>query len=259
MDKLRLFDIDIDNVTMDEALTRVDGLVRERRNAYVVAANVDCVMKLQQDRDFMAIFHDAALVLADGMPLIWVSRLFKKPLKGRVTGADLFPAACRLAAEKGYRVFLLGADKGVAAEAARKLMQRYPGLDVCGTYSPSYGFEKNPEENARIVAMLREARPDMLFVGVGAPKQEKWIYRYRDEYDIPVSFSVGAAIDFAAGKVKRSPVWMQRVGLEWFYRFLKEPKRLFRRYFIEDTQFLTLTLREWRQQRNRHAARSTGH
>lgn len=259
MSKLRLFDIDIDNVTMDEALARVDTLVRERRNAYVVAANVDCVMKLQKDRDFMTTFRDAALVLADGMPLIWVSRLLKKPLKGRVTGADLFPAACRLAAEKGYRVFFLGADKGVAAEAARKLTLRYPGLDVCGTYSPSYGFEKNAEENARIVAMLREARPDMLFVGVGAPKQEKWIHRYRDQIEVPVSFSVGAAIDFAAGRVRRSPVWMQRVGLEWFYRFLKEPKRLFRRYFIEDTQFLTLALREWRHQRGRRAAPPAGH
>lgn len=247
--QIRIFDIVIDNITMLEAVARIDQLVKSRVNAYVVTPNVDHVMKLQTDGVFREIYRGAALVIADGMPLIWASALLKKPLKERVTGADLFPKVCQLAAQKGYRVFLLGANEGVAAKAATALMQRFPGLNICGSFSPSYGFEKNPEENLKILGMLEAAKPDILFVGVGAPKQEKWIYQYRSQYAIPVAIGVGAAFDFVAGTLNRAPAWMQKSGFEWFYRFLMEPKRLFKRYFIDGSRFLTLTLREWRQTR----------
>lgn len=243
---VRLFDIDIDNVTMGQAVARIDQLVQEKTNSYVVTPNVDHIMKLQADSAFREIYRGASLVIADGMPLIWASKLLKKPLKERVTGADLFPEVCKLAAQKGYRVYLLGANEGVAHKAAVKLREMFPGLTICGTYSPSFGFEKNVEENEKILAMLREAKPDILFVGVGAPKQEKWIYKYRDHYSIPVALGVGASFDFIAGTIQRAPKWMQDTGLEWFYRFMMEPKRLFRRYFIDGSQFLTLTLKEWR-------------
>lgn len=247
--KIDLFDIAIDNVTMAEAISRIDQLVLERRNAYVVTPNVDHVVKLQNDALFKKIYDNAALVVADGMPLVWASRLLGKPLKERVTGADLFPRVCALSAQKGYAVFLLGANKGVAAQAAHLLRQTYPGLNICGTYSPSYGFEKNEAENAVILAMLASARPDILFVGVGAPKQEKWIYHYRGRYTIPVALGVGASFDFIAGTVQRAPAWMQTLGFEWFYRFLMEPRRLFKRYFIDGAHYFGLTLGEWRKSR----------
>ncbi len=247
--QIRIFDIVIDNITMPEAVARIDELVQQRVNTYVVTPNVDHVMKLQSDSLFKEIYRGAALVIADGMPLIWASALLKKPLKERVTGADLFPKVCELAAQKGYRVYLLGANEGVADKAATVLMKRFAGLNICGTFSPSYGFEKNPEENLRILGMLEAAKPDILFVGVGAPKQEKWIYQHRNDYAIPVSLGVGAAFDFVAGTLNRAPDWMQKTGFEWFYRFMMEPKRLFKRYFIDGSQFLTLTVREWRKER----------
>ena len=247
--KIELFDIAIDNVTMAEAIVCIDRLVQERRNTYVVTPNVDHVVKLQNDPLFRKIYDSAALVIADGMPLVWASRLLGKPLKERVTGADLFPKVCELSAQKGYAVFLLGANEGVAARAAQILRQSYPGLNICGTYSPSYGFEKNDLENVAILEMLASARPDILFVGVGAPKQEKWIYQYRDHYTIPVSLGVGASFDFVAGTLKRAPAWMQKFGFEWFYRFLMEPRRLFKRYFIDGTRYFSLTLSEWRKGR----------
>jgi N-acetylglucosaminyldiphosphoundecaprenol N-acetyl-beta-D-mannosaminyltransferase len=247
--QINLFDIAIDNLTMPEAIARIDSLVRERRNAYVVTPNVDHVVKLQNDPLFKKIYDNAALVIADGMPLVWASRLLNKPLKERVTGADMFPKVCELAAKKGYAVFLLGANEGVAAKAAQSLRQTYPGLNICGTYSPSYGFEKNAAENQAILKMLDSAKPDILFVGVGAPKQEKWIYQYRDQYAIPLSLGVGASFDFVAGSLKRAPFWMQKLGFEWFYRFLMEPRRLFKRYFIDGARYFGLTFGEWRKSR----------
>lgn len=245
--RIKLFNIAIDNVDMQGAVERIDQLVKDRQNSYVVTPNVDHLVKLQHDKDFRQIYENAALVIADGMPLIWVSALFNTPLKERVTGADLFPSVCRLAAEKGYSVFLLGANTGVASEAAVNLSRAFSGLNVCGTYSPSYGFEKNENENTHILSLLDAAKPDILFVGVGAPKQEKWIYKYRHQYEIPVSIGVGASFDFIAGSIQRAPRWMQRSGLEWFYRFLMEPRRLFKRYFIDGCQFFWMTLREWRR------------
>ena len=248
--KIKLFDILIDNFTMNEAVSRVDQLIQQRGSAYVVTPNVDHIVKLQHDIVFKEIYKNAAMVIADGMPLIWASRLLGKPLRERVTGADLFPKVCELAANKRYSIFLLGANEGVAAGAAVKLRQAFPGLDICGTYSPSYGFEKNEAENAAIISMLHAAGPDILFVGVGAPKQEKWIYQYRSQHAIPLSLGVGASFDFVAGSVKRAPVWMQTSGLEWFFRFLMEPRRLFKRYFVDGFAFFALTVKEWRKQGN---------
>lgn len=252
--RIKLFNIAIDNVDMEGAVARIDQLVLNKQNSYVVTPNVDHIVKLQHDLDFRQIYDHASLVVADGMPLVWVSALFKTPLKERVTGADLFPRVCRLAAEKGYSVFLLGADKGVASEAAANLAQTFSGLNVCGTYSPTYGFENSENENLHILSLLEAAKPDILFVGVGAPKQEKWIYKYRQRYRVPVAIGVGASFDFVAGSIQRAPQWMQKAGLEWFYRFLMEPRRLFRRYFIDGCEFFWMTLREWRRmesQRNR--------
>ncbi|WP_297133962.1 WecB/TagA/CpsF family glycosyltransferase [Terrisporobacter sp.] len=244
MYRIELFNIGIDNVTMYESIDVIDRLVIENKNAYVVTPNVDHIVKVQKDPEFMRIYKEADLVLADGIPVVWASKLLKKGLSEKVSGSDLFPLLCERASQKGYKVFLLGAREGVAKRAADELISKYPGLDVVGTYSPKFGFEKDEKENNKIIEMLQNAKPDILFVGVGAPKQEKWIYNNKDKINVPVSLGIGASFDFVAGSVKRAPLWMQKSGLEWFYRFLQEPKRMFRRYFIEDIKFLGLIIKE---------------
>lgn len=245
MDTRELMNVRIDNVDMKTAVYKIEELIRNSNNAYVVTPNVDHIIKLQTDIEFKEIYNNADLVLADGMPLIWASKILKKSLKEKVSGSDIFPKLCQYVANKGYAVFFLGAAPGVVDKAAEKLKQKYPGLKVVGIYSPSYGFEKNTEECNKIISMIKNAKPDILFVGVGAPKQEKWIYKYKDQYNVPVSIGIGTSFDFVAGTIKRAPVWMQKCGLEWFYRFCKEPRRLFKRYFVHDMKFIKLLIREY--------------
>ncbi|WP_084108923.1 WecB/TagA/CpsF family glycosyltransferase [Clostridium cavendishii] len=230
----------IDNVTMEESLRIIDDFIHDGKYHYVVTPNVDHIVKLEEDNEFKLVYENADLILTDGMPLIWISKLKKKPIKEKVSGSDLFPNICKLAAEKGYKVFLLGAAEGVAKNAASKLMERYKGLKIVGTYSPKYGFEKSVDEIKRIISIVNEAKPDILAVGLGAPKQEKFIYTYENQLKVPVSLAIGAAIDFEAGNMKRSPRWMQKSGLEWFYRLMKEPKRMFKRYIIDDMKIIKI-------------------
>lgn len=245
MESITMFGTRIDNVAMDEALDEIESLVRSGAGAYVVTPNVDHVVKLQSDPEFREVYRHAGLVLPDGMPLVWVSRLAGKPLKERVTGSDLFIRLCARAAERGMSVFLLGAaSSDIVETAAQNLIRMFPGLDVAGTCSPSFGFEKNEAEDRAIVRMIQEAAPDILFVGVGAPKQEKWIFRHRAELGPVVALGVGASFDFVAGSVKRAPRWVQKSGFEWLYRVLKEPRRLFKRYFVDDLPFIGLAVNE---------------
>ena len=228
---------------MDEAIQRIEQLLLRKKPSYVVTPNVDHIVKLEKDYEFQAVYKEADLILTDGMPLIWISKIKKTPIKEKVSGSDLFPEVCKLAAEKGYKLFLLGAAEGVAAKAAENLRGKYNGLNVVGTYSPSYGFEKNEGEINQIIHMINEVKPDILAVGLGAPKQEKFLWKYREKLGVPVSLAIGASIDFEAGNIRRAPKWMQDRGLEWFYRLCKEPIRMFKRYIIDDIKILTITFK----------------
>lgn len=237
----------VDNVTLSEAVLRVENLARAAGPSVVVTPNIDHVVKLHRDAEFRRIYEAADLVLADGMPLVWAARFLGTPLKERVTGSDLFPALCACAALSGLRVFFLGGREGAAEKASEILRAANPGLMVCGVYSPPLGFEKDTIENKKIERLLSEARPDILFVGLGAPKQEKWIWKHARAVGVPVSIGVGVSFEFVAGMVRRSPRWMQRSGLEWLWRLGSEPKRLWRRYLIEDPYFFWLVLEQkWR-------------
>ena len=240
MDKIRLLNISVDNLTMDEAINEIDRLINSGKFNYVVTPNVDHIVKLEKDSEFAEVYANADLVLTDGKPLIWISKWLKTPIKEKISGSDLFPKICELAADKGYKMFFLGAAEGVAAKAAENLQNKYAGLNIVGTYSPSFGFEKKEEEIANIVSMINSAEPDILIVGVGAPKQEKFIYHHLSELKVPVSLGLGASLDFEAGNVKRAPKWMSNHGLEWLYRFFKEPRRLFKRYFVDDIKIIKL-------------------
>lgn len=242
----KIFDIEINNVDWDEFLCLFSKAVEDKsKNKYMLTVNVDHIVKMQHDREFYKIYKEADYITADGVPILWAAKLFGNPIKEKISGSDILPKILPLAEEKQYRIFFMGAAEGVVQKAAEEIKTQYKNINIVGTYSPSYGFEKNEEEIAKIISMIKDANTDILFLGVGAPKQEKWIAKYKDVYCAPLSIGVGATFDFIAGNVKRAPKWMQKIGLEWFWRFLQEPKRLFRRYFIEDSAFLKLVLLEY--------------
>lgn len=239
-ERIKLLNIYVDNVNMKEAVNEVEKLAHSSKYSYVVTPNVAHVVFLEDDKEFKEVYNNADLVLTDGMPLIWISKYYKRPIKEKVSGSDLFPLICERAAENGDKIFILGAAEGVAKKAAERLCEKYKKLNVVGTYSPPYGFEKDEKEVEKVIQVVNEAKPNILFVGLGAPKQEKFIYKYKEQLKVPVSLGIGAAIDFQAGNIKRAPKWMQKSGLEGFYRFFKEPKRMFRRVFIDDFKIFPL-------------------
>ena len=243
MSRIKFLNTEVDNLTMNEAVQKIEQLILNKKPSYVVTPNVDHIVKLESDKEFQEVYKEADLILTDGMPLIWISKLKKNPIKEKVSGSDLFPDVCKLAAYKGYKVFLLGAAEGVAAKAAENLKEKYKGLNVVGTYSPSYGFEKKEHEIQEIIKMINEVKPDILAVGLGAPKQEKFLYNYRKQLNVPISLAIGASIDFEAGNIERAPEWMQYSGLEWFYRLCKEPKRMFKRYLVDDMKIFKLVFK----------------
>ncbi|MFH0326081.1 WecB/TagA/CpsF family glycosyltransferase [Clostridium perfringens] len=240
MSRMNFLNIEVDNLTMNEAIDRAEELIIKKKPSYVVTPNVDHIVKLEIDKEFQDVYKNADLILTDGMPLIWISKMRGNPIKEKISGSDFFPKLCERAAEKGYSLFLLGAAEGVAAKAAKNLKEKYEGLNIVGTYSPSYGFEKKDDEIKMIIEMINETKPDILAVGLGAPKQEKFLYKYKNELNAPISLAIGASIDFEAGNINRAPRWMQNCGLEWFYRLCKEPKRMFKRYVIDDFKIISI-------------------
>lgn len=235
--------ITIDNVTMEEAVACTKQLAKEGNGAYVVTPNVDHMIKLHQDEDFAKIYANADLILADGTPIMWFAKGFGTPLAEKVSGSDLFPRVCEMAADENLSVFFLGGTEGVAKKAAEVLQRQYPKLRVGGIYSPPFGFEKDEKQMEDIYKMIRDAEPDILFVGLGAPKQEKFFEAIKGRVNVPVALHIGGSFDFVAGTIKRAPKWMSRIGLEWFYRMCKEPKRMFKRYMIDDMQIFGLYLK----------------
>ncbi len=242
--KIDLFGISIDNFSFIEAIKEIENLYQEKIPNYVVTPNVDHIVRLQKDQLFRCAYQEASLVLPDGMPLIWASKLLRKPLKERVTGSDLFPKLCGKAAEKGFKMFLLGGLKGIAEKAFSNLKKLYPSLNVVGIYSPPWGFENDDQENQKIISLINQVEPDLLFIGFGTPKQENWIYKYRKQLKIKTALCVGAAFDFEAGSVKRAPFWIRQMGFEWGWRLLNEPRRLAKRYLIDDMTFIWLLIKE---------------
>ncbi len=215
--------------TVAEAVAAVSELIRAGRPSFFITAPTHYAMLTEQCADLREINERAAFIVADGKPLVWASRMQGEPLPERVAGSDLIFHLCEEAANKGYRVFLLGGAEGVADEAARRLVERYPGLKIVGTECPPFR-PTTPEEEEAMLDRIRNAEPDLLFVAFGQPKGERWILRHYEALGVPVSVQVGASLDFAAGRVHRAPRWMQKSGLEWVFRMAQEPRRLAGRY-----------------------------
>jgi N-acetylglucosaminyldiphosphoundecaprenol N-acetyl-beta-D-mannosaminyltransferase len=236
----------IDALAFGEVVDIILEHASQRRGAcYVVTPNAHHVVLNQNDEVLREIYRRAFLVVPDGVPLLWAARLLGLDLHGRVNGTDLFEALCAEAAQRGLGVYLLGGRRGAADGAATLLCDRYPGLRICGTYCPPFGFENDPAESERIVSAIRDARPDLLFVGLGAPKQEYWMSRHVDRIAVPVSLGVGVSFEFVAGALPRAPRWMQKAGLEWLFRLLVEPSRLWKRYLIGNARFCFIVMRQY--------------
>lgn len=226
---IAILGVPIDNVTAAETVERIEQMVASRQPHYLVTANVDFLVRAQTDVELQRVLADADLVLCDGTPLVWASRLLGNPLPERVAGSDLAPVLLKVAAEKGYRVFFLGATPDSLDEAVLRVTRDHPSLMLAGSYSPPFD-DLLRMDHAEIKRRVREAQPDILFVAFGCPKAEKWMAMHYRDLAVPVVVGVGATIDFLAGRVKRAPVWMRQAGLEWLFRAACEPRRLARRY-----------------------------
>ena len=223
----------LDNISAEEALDYIDDWIDSRKIGNIITPNCDHIVQIEKNPELKPVWDGAELLLADGHPLLWFAKWYKTPLKEKINGSSFTPELCRRAAEKGYRVFLLGAAPGVAQTAAENLKKAYPGIRIAGTFSPPYGFEKDPEEVKKVNTMLRESNADILILGLGSPKQEIYSYNNMQQYQIPVTINAGATIDFLAGNKKRAPKWMVDNGLEWLYRTLQEPKRVGKRVLTD--------------------------
>ena len=240
MDKQPLLNTYVNSISMEEAIDKICRLVEEKKKSYVVAVNTDVIIRIENDEYLEKIADEAELTLVDGKPLIWISNWLKRPVKEKISGSDLIPKLCQVASEKGYSIFIVGGKDGVADRAKTNLERTFAKIEIVGTYSPPFGFENDEDELKRINQKLCDTGPDIVIACFGCPKQEKWIYKNYMKYDGTVSICAGATVDFLAGSIKRAPKWMSNHGLEWFYRFLQEPKRMFKRYFVDDIKIFRL-------------------
>ena len=233
----------VDNLTAAEAKACVDQLINTEGYHYVVTPNTDIVVKMQDDEELKRVCDNADLILTDGQIVVKLSRKTGYPIKERVCMTDFVWDVCDLATEKGYKVFLFGGKEEVLEKATKRIRRRYPKLNIVDSYSPPFGFEKNEKQLNAANERIKASRADILIVFLGCPKQEIFIAANKDRYCVPISITMGGCVDFIAGGVKRAPMWMQKVGLEWFFRFLQEPRRMFKRYFIDDVRIFGLAFK----------------
>ena len=250
--KQNLFGIEIDAFRMPQAVDCLRTWVEAdfSKCHYVVTPNVDHMVLLKENELFRKAYDGAAMILADGHPIVWASRLLRRPLPERVPGSELVPKLFDSFNERGkLRVFLLGAAEGVGLQAAENMKAQWPKVETVGVYSPPMGFEKDAAETENILQRIADVSPDVVVVGLGAPKQELWVAANADQLKTKVALCVGATIDFLAGEKKRAPVWMQKCGTEWLHRMCSEPKRLVKRYAKDAWVFPQIVFQQMMTQR----------
>lgn len=230
-ERVNILGVGVSAINMPMALEIIEGWIERREPHYVCVTGVHGVIESQRDETLRRIHNRAGLVTPDGMPLVWLSRLKGYRHVDRVYGPDLMLALCERSAARGYRHFFYGGAEGVPERLKSILQARFPGLQVVGTYSPPFR-PLTPEEDEQIVTMINAAAPDIVWIGLNTPKQERWMAEHRARLRAPVLIGVGAAFDFLTGRKPQAPRWMQRAGLEWLFRLLTEPRRLWKRYFF---------------------------
>ena len=238
--KIRLLGMPISVVTEAQAIRHVVDSLTAGQGGWVITPNLDQLRLFRKTADLRHMYEHAALIVADGMPLIWASRLQRTPLPERVAGSSMIGTLTAAAATAGRSVFFLGGNDGAAQRAAAELQAKHSGLRVAGSYCPPFGFDKDEVEINAIRQLLIESRPDIVYVGLGFPKQERLIEILRPSLPKAWFLGIGISFSFVAGEVKRAPRWMQRLGLEWIHRMIQEPGRLFKRYFVHGIPFAVL-------------------
>jgi N-acetylglucosaminyldiphosphoundecaprenol N-acetyl-beta-D-mannosaminyltransferase len=246
---IELFNVPISPLTFDQVCDRAAHWIEQREPGFIVTPNVQHVCLCDRMPEFRAAYDHAFLSLADGVPIVWASRLFGAPLPQKLSGSDMVPRLSAFASERGYSVFFLGGTPGTAEKAVEILLARHPSLKIAGMYCPPYGFEKDPAANDATIAAVNAARPDICFVALGSPKQELWMLNNYTRLGVPICVGVGAAFDMLSGRIRRAPEWLQNAGLEWLWRLSQEPRRLWRRYLVEDLVFFKLLWREYTKRR----------
>lgn len=239
--RVRIGHIWVDAITFDEALDAISGLVQRGQGGSVFTPNVDHVVTAEDDPAFRAAYDVASLSLADGKPILWAGSLLGTPVPEKISGSDLIEPLLHLAGRSGWRVFLLGGAPGVA-EAAADRARRDFGVAIVGTASPYLRLDGSPGDLEQGIDAVEAARPDLVLVAMGAPKQERWIHHNRVRLGPAVAVGVGASLDFVIGRIPRAPRWVSRAGLEWLYRLAREPRRLAHRYLVKDPRFVVVLL-----------------
>jgi len=253
--RITLFGVEIDPITMAETVSSVFDWMNNKETAckFVITPNVDHIVQVQSNKALQNAYKSATLVVTDGRPVVWAANFLGVNIPEVVPGSDLVPAIFSHAQtnQKSIKVFLLGAMPGVADRAKVFIGQQWPIVNVVGTLSPNFGFDKNEIESKKICEIVNASGAELLVLGLGAPKQELWVTQYAESLAVKVALCVGATIDFLAGEKPRAPVWMRKSGLEWLHRMLSEPKRLAKRYLIDAIVFPKIVFKEWMLQRKK--------
>lgn len=232
-----VLEVQVSAVNMKQAVELLDECIQTGQSGYVCVTGVHGVMEAQADPNFLSILNRAAINTPDGMPLSWVGWLQGFKNMDRVYGPDFMIEVCRLSIERGYRHFLYGGQDGVAPLLAQRLQERFPGLDVVGTYTPPFR-PLNASEERELEALVDQTKPHIFWVGLSTPKQERFMSAYLERLNVPIMVGVGAAFDMHTGRLQDAPAWVKRIGMQWLYRLLQEPQRLWKRYLVNNPKFL---------------------
>lgn len=240
MEKIEFLNTYVNAYSMQDCLRDIEDKIVSGKKSYLVSVNVDVIVQMEKDAVLKEITDNADIVVVDGKPLIWIAKKHKKPITEKISGSDLVPKLCELAGEKGYTIFILGGAEGVAEKAKANLEKRIDGIKIVGTCAPPLGFDTDETQTAQVVEQINQAAPDILLLCLGCPKQEKFLYANIEKYNAKMSVCAGATVDFLAETKRRAPKWMSNHGFEWLFRFFQEPRRLFKRYFIDDMKIFKI-------------------
>ncbi len=238
--RVNILGLPVDRLSLSQTIEKIETFIASRKPHRLVVVNVAKIVKARQDADLKKVIETADLIRPDGVPVVWLSRLLGRKLPGRVNGTDLMEKLFEVAAQKSYRIFFFGATEEVIQNTVKIVQEKYYGLQVAGFRNGDFSAEEEPE----IIRTIRRSKADILLVGFGSPKKEFWIAKHLKDLNVPIVHGVGGSFDVVAGKTKRAPVWMQNYGLEWFFRLLQEPKRMWKRYLFTNSVFVWLSLRE---------------
>jgi N-acetylglucosaminyldiphosphoundecaprenol N-acetyl-beta-D-mannosaminyltransferase len=242
--KVNILGVQVSSLTNEELLNTITNSITSKQFSQIAITPTNSIVAAYKEKGISEIYNNAEIVLCDGMPVKWASHFLGTPIIERITGLDVLPNLVKLSSEKNFTLFLLGASPGVGDQLAKVITDQYPNVTIAGIYVPPFMKVFSEEENQKMVHAVNASNADIVLVSLTAPKQDIWIAQNRSTLNPAVYIGIGGAFEVMAGLAKRSPIWMQNAGLEWLYRFIQEPKRLFRRYFIEAPVFIPLVIKQ---------------